>query len=76
MARRYRLFALLPALGALAVALMTAPSAEPPPAAPETQPAQAGTAPAAAKPRVKPSDPPHLGLFFTDQVVGYIQPCG
>jgi hypothetical protein len=29
-----------------------------------------------APPLVKPSETPHLLLLFTDQVVGYIQPCG
>ena len=48
-------------------------AAETPPPQPATQPAAAQEAP---KQRVKPSDPPHLTLLFTDQVVGYINPCG
>jgi len=71
MARPQRIYALLPGL-ALGLALMAALAAEPP-APPQPAAVDAAEAP---KQRVKPSDPPQLGLFFTSQVVGYIQPCG
>ena len=66
---------------AVSAAVQTAPAApQAAPAAPAVQSAPAlPGAPAMAPaggPRVKPSDPPHLVLFFTDQVIGYIQPCG
>jgi hypothetical protein len=54
-------------------AALLAGAAGNPPAQPATQPAAPEEAP---KQRIKPSDPPHLTLLFTDQVVGYINPCG
>ena len=42
-----------------------------------SSPARAGSAATTgARPLVKPSDEPNLLFLFTDQVVGYIQPCG
>jgi hypothetical protein len=55
------------------LAAVFAGAAEKSPAPPATQPAAAQEAP---RQRVKPSDPPDLTLLFTDQVVGYINPCG
>ncbi|MEE9219797.1 MAG: hypothetical protein V3U98_12095 [Acidobacteriota bacterium] len=52
------------------------PAASPKLAQAARRPAQTRPAPTLGRPRVKPSEPPHLMLFFTDQVVGYIQPCG
>lgn len=66
-----RIFRGFVAIVAGIVALLAA-AAENPPAQPATQPA----AEEAPKQRIKPSDPPHLTLLFTDQVVGYINPCG
>lgn len=75
MARFSRLCGLVLALGAMALALVVARAAQSEPVGAAAQAAPADPA-APARQRVKPSDPPHLGLFFTDQVVGYIQPCG
>jgi len=80
MARPERLSRPLIAAVAATFVLVAAWSAEPP-SAPEPSPTaapatQPGADAAAPRQRIKPSDPPHLGLFFTDQVVGYIQPCG
>jgi hypothetical protein len=66
---------LVPVMTALMGDAKTQEPTPQPAAAPQSAPAPEG-APAAVRERVKPSDRPHLGLFFTDQVVGYIQPCG
>jgi hypothetical protein len=64
------------ATGALGAALLSG-AAEIPPAGPQAQPeTQPAAAVEAPKQRVKPSEPPDLTLLFTDQVVGYINPCG
>ncbi len=80
--RRFVPIGLVVGVVALTLALVAAWGAPAPEkvAQAQTLPASQGTASTAgtsgARPLVKPSDEPNLLFLFTDQVVGYIQPCG
>ena len=85
MACEYRRFlpaGLVAGVVALTLALVAAWGAPAPEKVAQAQPlpSSQGTAntvgTTGARPLVKPSDEPNLLFLFTDQVVGYIQPCG